>query len=294
MKSKQISTGKENAFPDDYNRKRIASVNEGDYSILDSISDYAKNVNRVFHNTINDIGEQYQDLYSSVSQRVSPPSIPQVFTGTQTNIHNNNTKSNVIGDVGNSHAEQVLAYENQNSNGVLYSQPRVGLFKFLPKPTNFVPRIQNKTSRTTSIDHVRSSLLPFIPPPQSPSNQRPFHLNVKGYQDDLNDDSDDEIPVFANEQERSNSSLNVQDSENDLEGKDFRKSPISDAEAASELAEGTMLALRDIILDEAVELHEALRFWTERYEQPYLSCLEAGPKGKALLMRMKPRHHDLF
>jgi len=53
--------------------------------------------------------------------------------------------------------------------------------------------------------------------------------------------------------------------------------PVSDAETASRLAEGTIRALRDLALDEAVELHSALRFWTERWERPVLSWLEAGP-----------------
>ena len=41
-------------------------------------------------------------------------------------------------------------------------------------------------------------------------------------------------------------------------------SQVSDAETASRLAEGTIRALRDLALEEAVELHQALRFWTER------------------------------
>ena len=54
-------------------------------------------------------------------------------------------------------------------------------------------------------------------------------------------------------------------------------SQVSDAETASRLAEGTIRALRDLALEEAVELHQALRFWTERYDRPLLSWLEAGP-----------------
>ena len=54
-------------------------------------------------------------------------------------------------------------------------------------------------------------------------------------------------------------------------------SQVSDEETASRLAEGTIRALRDLALEEAVELHEALRFWTERWERPVLSWLEAGP-----------------
>jgi hypothetical protein len=55
---------------------------------------------------------------------------------------------------------------------------------------------------------------------------------------------------------------------------------VSNAETASQLAEGTVRALRDIALEEAMELHGALRFWTERWENPLLSWLEAGPWGK--------------
>jgi hypothetical protein len=54
----------------------------------------------------------------------------------------------------------------------------------------------------------------------------------------------------------------------------------SPSETASRLAEGTIRAFRDIALDEAVELHEALRFWSYRWERPLLSWLEAGPTGK--------------
>lgn len=51
----------------------------------------------------------------------------------------------------------------------------------------------------------------------------------------------------------------------------------SPSETASHLAEGTLRAFRDIALDEAVELHEALRYWSYRWERPLLSWLEAGP-----------------
>uniref|UniRef100_A0A7S2LGP4 Uncharacterized protein n=1 Tax=Leptocylindrus danicus TaxID=163516 RepID=A0A7S2LGP4_9STRA len=49
------------------------------------------------------------------------------------------------------------------------------------------------------------------------------------------------------------------------------------AEMASRLAEGAIHRLRDLALDEAAELHEALRFWSNRYERPVLSFLESGP-----------------
>lgn len=55
---------------------------------------------------------------------------------------------------------------------------------------------------------------------------------------------------------------------------------LSASETASQVAEGTLRALRDLSLDEAVELQLALRFWTERWERPLLSWLEAGPPGR--------------
>ena len=72
-------------------------------------------------------------------------------------------------------------------------------------------------------------------------------------------------------------------SETDLsyrKGGFYRRKPVSDAETASQVAEGTIRALRDLALDEAVDLHASLRHWSERWERPVLSWLEAGPKGR--------------
>jgi len=60
-------------------------------------------------------------------------------------------------------------------------------------------------------------------------------------------------------------------------GKD--RDPSYDAQTASRLAEGTIRAFRDLALEEAVELNGALQYWTERWERPVLSWLEAGPTG---------------
>jgi hypothetical protein len=54
---------------------------------------------------------------------------------------------------------------------------------------------------------------------------------------------------------------------------------VSPSETASQIAEGTIRAMRDLLCDEAVELQVALRFWTERWERPVFSWLEAGPRG---------------
>lgn len=58
---------------------------------------------------------------------------------------------------------------------------------------------------------------------------------------------------------------------------DTNKSFSSRNETASQLAEGTVRALRDLELQEAMELHRALEYWTLRWERPLLSWLEAGP-----------------
>mmetsp|Transcript_57129 Transcript_57129/g.85088 ORF Transcript_57129/g.85088 Transcript_57129/m.85088 type:complete len:132 (-) Transcript_57129:28-423(-) len=50
-----------------------------------------------------------------------------------------------------------------------------------------------------------------------------------------------------------------------------------DAKTASRLAKGTIQTLCDLALDEAVELHNSLRFWNERWERPLLGWIEAGP-----------------
>ena len=60
------------------------------------------------------------------------------------------------------------------------------------------------------------------------------------------------------------------------------RTSVSPPETASQLAEGTIRALRDLALDEAVELQEALRYWNSRWEQPLLSWLEAGPWGESI------------
>jgi hypothetical protein len=74
-------------------------------------------------------------------------------------------------------------------------------------------------------------------------------------------------------------SLDTSWAEFDRNRKNPVKKAVSSQETASQLAEGTIRALRDMALDEAVELHEALRFWSVRWERPVLSWLEAGPKG---------------
>jgi glycosidase len=61
-----------------------------------------------------------------------------------------------------------------------------------------------------------------------------------------------------------------------LHGED---SLVSKRPSSAQLADAIVRALRDVALDEGLELHAALRFWSERWERPLLSWLEAGPEG---------------
>mmetsp|Transcript_14324 Transcript_14324/g.21697 ORF Transcript_14324/g.21697 Transcript_14324/m.21697 type:complete len:833 (+) Transcript_14324:561-3059(+) len=87
-----------------------------------------------------------------------------------------------------------------------------------------------------------------------------------------------------------NISYNSTESSSDVNLKGYVKIPqsgqhgmrrsitVSQEETASRLGEGTIRALRDIALDEALELHQCLRFWTQRWERPSLYYLEFAPR----------------
>lgn len=59
--------------------------------------------------------------------------------------------------------------------------------------------------------------------------------------------------------------------------------PVSSSETAQKLAEGSLRALRDLMVMEAIELRSSLQFWTERWERPMLSRIEASPSGEILI-----------
>lgn len=78
--------------------------------------------------------------------------------------------------------------------------------------------------------------------------------------------------------ERLDTSSSLEMSVSSLEDHHGPQHPFSSRnETASQLAEGTIRALRDLELDEAMELHASLEYWTLRWERPLLSWLEAGP-----------------
>lgn len=119
-------------------------------------------------------------------------------------------------------------------------------------------------SQPSSIAAVRS-LLTLVPDDTEMLNSAPEEGSETMADDEPTTEKD-------NETTRARAALNL------------NKRQVSDAETASQIAEGTIRALRDLALDEAVELNAALRFWSIRWEQPVLGWLEAGPFGTWKLM----------
>jgi len=270
-------------------KSMLPSGNE--MSLWESVTDYVQNVNDIFNNTVSDVSEQYTDLYTTVNQSIpaslqyvpsllrnNPSSSAQNKVDLQTNLDTNS----------NQFSPTTLYQPDRNPTMEESIHLRKGLFQFLPQPNNLVSRNRNKTSRTTSIDHVRSSLNSMKLMQYSQQNKVSLR-QIKEYELDKKEslasnlteteDSEKFHPFFI---EKNNSSPKMNQVKESM-ASSGGNSVVSDAEAASELAEGTILALRDMILDEAVELHESLRFWTERWERPYLSWLEAGPQGTEFL-----------
>jgi len=149
------------------------------------------------------------------------------------------------------------------------------------------PKNQNETMATVRY------MLSYIPPEQQlqhAQNRLNFSYTMMSQQDneeflDYPDTDESSIPeksiVFNQntnfvEPIRTSDSRHVsRASSTASNGKD--RDPSYDAQTASRLAEGTIRAFRDLALEEAVELNGALQYWTERWERPVLSWLEAGP-----------------
>lgn len=83
---------------------------------------------------------------------------------------------------------------------------------------------------------------------------------------------------YENPVESTSNSILSESIEDEFEREKSKSTPkYSPAEAAAHLAEGTIRLLRDIELDEAIQLRRSLAFWSNRLERPFLSWLEAGP-----------------
>ena len=117
--------------------------------------------------------------------------------------------------------------------------------------------IRGHQNQPSSLEAVRSLLrvVPSVKPEQDPFPHQ-----------------DEEEPL-----ERQDTASSLEVSVSSLEHSPQQPVVVSRNETASQLAEGTIRALRDAELDEAMELHQALEYWTLRWERPLLSWLEAGP-----------------
>lgn len=111
-------------------------------------------------------------------------------------------------------------------------------------------------------------------------------------------ESNEEFGTSNNEQSLrfsrvgSYSGLQISTTESDDDGKPSKRNRnISRAVTASRLGEGTIRAMRDLLLNESCELHSSLRFWTERLEKPLLYHLEFAPN---LIRNNENNHHAII
>ncbi len=65
-----------------------------------------------------------------------------------------------------------------------------------------------------------------------------------------------------------------------IQSRNNNRIKLSNAESASQLAEGTLRSLRDLALEEALELYHSLEHWNHRLEHPLLARLELYPSGQ--------------
>ena len=146
--------------------------------------------------------------------------------------------------------------KSSRRQATLSARELVMMFK---NPYDHVRGRHSQQSSYSSVTAVRS-LLTLIPQTENERMQPMIHDTP------INSDEDDEHTMDESWRETPHKQVGNR-------GSSF----LSPAESASQIAEGTVRALRDIALDEAVELHAALRFWSERWERPLLSWMEAGP-----------------
>ena len=140
----------------------------------------------------------------------------------------------------------------------------------------------HEPSRDNPSVSVVRSMLSFIPPPEVDS--RHFFLDsLEQQQHPIQKDADAVLPEANTDNNRAQSSdrSRVRFSSYASEVGSVGERNASDTQTASRLAEGTIYSLRDLVLEEAIELNLALQFWTERWVKPFLSWLEAGPLGEA-------------
>jgi ATP synthase regulation protein NCA2. len=156
------------------------------------------------------------------------------------------------------------------------------------------------THHRDSVNAVRN-LLQFVDVHDASDESKPVwqdkRMKVDMYKGEGSDSFDSEVSTGIPEVESTedfNSNMNVSDSSTQSSHTGYRPKKknrqISKAVTASRLGEGTIRAMRDMALSEALELHNALRFWTERLERPFLYYLESGP---SLWVQKGIDHHSV-
>ena len=199
-------------------------------------------------NNIASIPEQLSNTASSFYDQTSSPALPSLGVSSFNNIQDYVSSyvwTSHYGYNGNDHDYYKklypFLYNKDTKYNNKYALTESGLGKFMENPLsgylNGDLDIKTSRSRRQSIRSIMSSL----------------ELS----QVDPDVEEGDGIAM---------DNPNVSEASSKPESSDLFGS-VSDAEKASKLAEGSILILRDMILDDGVQLNESLRFWNDRWER---------------------------
>jgi len=178
----------------------------------------------------------------------------------------------------------ILAYSNSNSpwqrNNNKNATPHSDLVWMFRNNKNPYNAVRGRETQLSSFTAVRS-LVALVTATMAPESNKTNEISPTILSEMQTEHEDNEAYQPYNFP-KSASSAPPPPPPNDLL-QDTPKSVSTPSETASQLAEGTIRALRDIALEEAVDLQAALRYWNYRWERPLLSWLEAGPFGMCCL-----------
>ncbi len=274
--------------------KKSSNGNDGYFgnwsssSYVTSVSEYYSSARNAFNTASDEASKQISNL------------TPSSWSILQNNF---TTKNPIEGENGST-----LEIPTQQSEENTTSAVRAALsksttsrkwFRNIKDPYNNVTGTRNSLLNTNHEDSVIAlkNLLEFVDVDQSNNQIGPIvdiaptsSGNIKYSSEALinsrislsEDDSHDEISTSSQPQMMPN----IVGTPGYGKPNNRRQPKISNEVKASMLGDLTIRAMRDMALSEALELHDALRFWTERFERPFLHYLEFGPK--ILLTREDP------
>ena len=179
----------------------------------------------------------------------------------------------------------------QSNSSVLTSPTFLGMFR--KNPYVDVRGGRTESSRSSSMEAVRTLLkvtspewsygndYPYLSPIHDGKNKSPSSLAQEEVLETPTEENLKTAKIQRSIQPGSfpSPTLKKEQSQSNLQSKrtSLTVQNTNPSETASHIVEGTLRAFRDIALDEAVELHSALSYWSYRWERPFLSWLEAGP-----------------